>query len=257
MLQQLFPRIGFAWATRILGFIFIFVLIFANLLIHSRLPPKPGSSVLPDFRIFRNVAFAWTTAGVFFLEWGLFVPIAYLTIFGQESHSMTNEFAYQIMAIFNAASCFGRWASGFVADKIGRYNSMLLMLLLCGGSSLTLWLAGTILAISTPGSSAIIPLSVVFSIIFGFASGSGISLTPVCVGQQCDTEEYGRYYATCYTLVSFSTLTGIPIAGTLITACDGTYWGVAVFAGVSYVAAFSCFLAAKGVKVGWKARTVY
>ncbi|KAI9708354.1 MAG: hypothetical protein M1820_004058 [Bogoriella megaspora] len=257
MLQRLFPRVGFAWSTRILGFIFLFVLAFANLLIRSRLPPKPGSSVLPDFRIFRNAAFALTTAGVFFLEWGLFLPIAYLTLFGQDSHSMSDDFAYQIMAIFNAASCFGRWASGWVADSIGRYNSMLVMLILCGGSSLAMWLPGTVLAISTPGSDAIIPLSVVFSIIFGFASGSGISLTPVCVGQQCDTEEYGRYYATCYTLVSFSTLTGIPIGGALINACGGTYWGVAVYTGLSYMASFACFIAAKGIRVGWGLRAVY
>ena len=43
----------------------------------------------------------------------------------------------------------------------------------------------------------------VFAVLFGFASGSNISLTPPCVGQLCDTEEFGRYYATCYTVVSF------------------------------------------------------
>ena len=32
--------------------------------------------------------------------------------------------------------------------------------------------------------------------------GSNISLTPVCVGQLCDTEVFGRWYATCYTIVS-------------------------------------------------------
>ena len=257
MLQRLFPLVGFAWATRILAFIFLFVCSLAIILIRSRLPPKAGSSVLPDFRIFGNKAFALTTAGVFFIEWGLFLPIAYLTVWGQESGSMTDAFAYQIMAIFNAASCFGRWIAGWVADKVGRYNSMLLTLFLCGFSSLAMWLPGTVLAISDPNDPAILPLAILFSIIFGFASGSGISLVPVCVGQQCDTDEYGRYYATCYTLVSFSTLTGIPIGGALVKACNGTYWGVAVFTGVSYVLASVCFIWARGMRAGWGLRVVY
>lgn len=67
MLQSLLPRLGFAWSTRILGFIFIALCGVAQLLIRSRLPRKPGSSVLPDFRILREPAFALSTAGVFFM----------------------------------------------------------------------------------------------------------------------------------------------------------------------------------------------
>lgn len=70
MLQSLLPRLGFAWSTRILGFIFIALCGVAQLLIRSRLPRKPGSSVLPDFRILREPAFALSTAGVFFMVRG-------------------------------------------------------------------------------------------------------------------------------------------------------------------------------------------
>ena len=69
MLQNLFPKVGWAWALRIQGFIFILLLALANLLIKSRLPPRPGGSVLPDFRIFRQPAFAIVTIGTYFLEW--------------------------------------------------------------------------------------------------------------------------------------------------------------------------------------------
>jgi MFS family permease len=78
MLQQLYPQIGWAWSSRVLGFIFIGLLASANLLIRSRLPPKPGGSVLPDFTIFRDTPFLMCTLGTFFLEYGLFVPITYL-----------------------------------------------------------------------------------------------------------------------------------------------------------------------------------
>lgn len=198
MLQSLFPKVGFAWATRILGFIYIALLTVANLLIRSRLPPRPGGSVLPDFKIFKDPAFALTTIGVFFEEWGLFIPISYLTSYALSSGAMSQSFAYNLIAIFNAGSCLGRWAPGYFADKLGRFNTMILAIVLCAVSSLALWLPATVLSESPGGQgSAILGLTITFAIFFGFGSGSNISLTPVCVGQLCETEEYGRYYATC------------------------------------------------------------
>lgn len=75
MLQELFPRVGFAWSTRILGFVVLVLCTVAFLLIRSRLPPKPGSTVKPDFGIFREPSLTLLTAGVFFMEWGIFVPV--------------------------------------------------------------------------------------------------------------------------------------------------------------------------------------
>ncbi|KAF2090952.1 MFS general substrate transporter [Saccharata proteae CBS 121410] len=254
MLQSLFPKVGFAWATRILGLLFILLCGIAQIFIKSRLPPRPGSSVFPDFRIFRDPAFALVTAGVFMMEWGLFIPITYLTSFALDTHAMSSEFSYQLTAILSAGSCVGRFAPGFLADRLGRYNCMLAAQLLCFGTTISFWLAASLLP-STESSShnhvAVKALTVTYALLFGFASGSNISLTPVCVGQLCATEEYGRYYATCYTIVSFGTLTGIPIAGALLQATGGGYWGAVVFTGVTYAVAFICLLGARAVKVGW------
>ncbi|KAF2839453.1 MFS general substrate transporter [Patellaria atrata CBS 101060] len=272
MLQKLLPAVGFAWTTRILGFIFIGFCGACVLLVRSRLPPSPGGNVKPDIRIFRDKAFALATAGVFAMEWGLFIPITYLTSYALSTGAMSEQFSYQLLALLNAGSCVGRWAPGWVADRWGRFNTMVLMLLLCLISTLALWLPATVLSASsssftegidhtlphrrdtTDGSathSVITPLLIVYTLIFGLASGSNISLTPVCVGQLCRTEEYGRYYATCYAAVSIGTLTGIPIAGAVLAACGGNYWGVAVFTGGCYLASVICFLGARAVRVGW------
>lgn len=85
----------------------------------------------------------------------------------------------------------------------------------------------------------------VFVVVFGFASGSNISLTPVCVGQLCETRDYGQYYATCYTIVSVGCLTGVPIAGEIIERDGGQYWGLIVFTGCCYVGAFGAFAIAR------------
>jgi MFS family permease len=253
VLQRLLPSVGFEWATRVIGFIFVFCCIIACALIRSRLPPKPGQSVLPDFRIFRDRSYLLLTVGIFMMEWALFVPITYLTTFASSSGAMSPAFSYQLIAIFNAGSCIGRWVPGLLADKLGRWNSMIAALAVCSATSLTFWLPATILRPSTSSEATIIKaLSIIYAVTFGFASGSNISLTPVCVGQLCDTSQYGRYYATCYTIVSFSTLTGIPIAGSLIQAAGGAYWGVVVWTIICYVVASGCFVWGRALRVGWK-----
>lgn len=81
MLQDLFPKVGWGWATRIQGFVFVVLLVLANLLVRSRLPPKPNQSIMPDFMIFRQLNFALVTAGTFFMEWVRFSFFFYLLIF--------------------------------------------------------------------------------------------------------------------------------------------------------------------------------
>jgi MFS family permease len=259
MLQSLIPKVGWPWATRIMGFILGFICLIAILLVRSRLPPRAGSSILPNFKIFKDPAFALVTSGIFFMEFALFIPVSYLASFAIETQMVNAErFGYQLLAIMNTGSTFGRWLPGVFADKIGRYNSMILMLGLCCLTTLSFWLPGSLLPIEDgTAHPAVKPLVIVYALIFGFASGSNISLTPVCVGQLCDTEEYGRYYATCYTVVSFGTLTGIPIAGALISACGGSYYGVVLFTGLSYVISFASILAARVVKAGWKAKVMF
>ena len=241
MLQKLFSSVGFAWATRILAMVMLVLVTIANLLIRSRLPPKAGGSVWPDFQIFRNIPFALTTASTFFMEWALFVPVAYLSSYALR-YGMPDDFAYQVIAILNAGSFFGRWVPGFLADHWGRFNLLIITLAGCLLSVFAIWFPahGNMVAI------------IIFALGFGFSSGSNISLTPVCVGQLCDTENYGRWFATCYTVVSISCLTGIPIAGQILTADHGNYWGLILFTGFSYLTAISCAISARVSLTGWK-----
>lgn len=157
-----------------MGFVFLFLLVLGNILVRSRLPPKKDGSVLPNFGIFRSVPFSLMTAGVFFSELGLFIPITYLSS-DALAQGFSTAFSYQILAILNAGSFFGRWLPGYMADRFGRFNTLILTVTLCLISTFALWLSA---ANSTP-------LIVVYSVLFGFGSGSNISLTPVCVGQIC------------------------------------------------------------------------
>ena len=258
MLQRLFPLVGFTWAVRILAFIFLFLLTFANLLIRSNpliLPPTKArvqtEDILPDYRIFKNKIFALTTAGVFFIEWALFIPISYISSYAI-ANGVNETFSYQVLSILNAGSFFGRWLPGYMADKCGRFNAMIVTCALCLISVLCLWL--TCSPASGPGGIAQL---CIFAVLFGMASGSNISLTPVCVGQLCETEVFGRWYASLYTIVSFGCLTGIPIAGQILKTNGGSYEGLILFTGGCYAIGVGCFVWARVSSVGWGLRRVY
>lgn len=253
-----YPRLGFSWATKILGFIMLFLFVFALLFLRSRLPRRRVTfrSILPDFKIFIDGtgSLAFCTAGIFFMELALFVPIAYITSYCV-AQGISQSFSYQIVAILNAASVPGRAAPGFIADKLGRCNTMVFFLLLCAIINLCVWLPASV--ISNASVSTAKALAILYAILFGFASGSNLGLVGPIIGQLCDTREYGRYFATSYTLVSFATLIGIPIAGNLLSATNGNYWGLIVFTSAGYAASAACIAAVRVIQVGAGVRAIF
>ncbi|KAK6832531.1 hypothetical protein RU639_003866 [Aspergillus parasiticus] len=242
-LQNLFDKVGFAWATRVIALICLVTLTCSCLLTSSRLPKKPFSRehILPDFGILLDIKFFLTTMSIFFIEWGLFVPLTYIISYGL-AEGISTEFSYQLLAIFNAGSFFGRCLPGFLADRLGRFNTLIVTVALCLIFNACLWL---------PANGNVLVV-VVYCCLFGFTSGSNISLTPVCVGQLCKTEHYGRYYAMSYTIVSFGTLTGVPIAGEILSLCGGEYWGLITFTICCYAAGLACAIAVKVIHTGWR-----
>ncbi|KAJ6022740.1 uncharacterized protein N7446_013092 [Penicillium canescens] len=239
VLENLAPRIGFAWASRVVGLITLILLIPGCLLVRANFPPKVSSApsikaFLPDLTILKDPVLALTTSGVFFIEWGFFIPLEYIASYSIAS-GISPKMSYLTVVFLNAGSFPGRWLPGIVADHIGRFNTLVSTNILCLIAVLGIWMpaGGNVVAV------------IIFSVVFGFASGSNISLVPVCVGELCPVENYGRYYTTVYTIVSFGALTGVPIAGEIIHRCQGEYWGLIAFAGCAYAAGLSCFIAVK------------
>lgn len=197
VMEKLAPRVGFAWTTRIIGLITLILLIPGCFLVRANFPPKaaspPSAKVfLPDLTILRDPVLALTTLGVFFIEWGFFIPLEYIASYALAS-GIPGQLSYLMVVFLNAGSFPGRWLPGMLADRIGRFNTLLLTNILCLVAVLGVWM---------PAGGSTVAV-IIFSVVFGFASGSNISLVPVCVGELCPVENYGRYYTTVYTIVSF------------------------------------------------------
>lgn len=186
------------------------------------------------------------TIALFLIEWGLLIGQSYLVSFAL-ANDIQPTLSYQLISIMNAGSFFGRWVPGLLADKIGRFNTMILMIALCMITNFALWLPAAL--VSSPASKR--GLIICFASLFGFASDSNFTLGPVCAGQLCKTTDYGRYFATCFTVVGVGCLVGIPIDGEILARSGGRYVGLIVFAGGCYAAGLGFFVWARVRVVGW------
>ncbi|EAA30793.1 MFS monocarboxylate transporter [Neurospora crassa OR74A] len=254
MLRYTLPSIGFPWSCRILGFIMLGLAVPANLFIKTRLKPKISqdkpkmSSLLPDFSGFRDLRYAFSAIGIFFMEWGLFMPLTYIVSYAA-AHGQDATESYLLLSYLNAGSVLGRVLPGLFADRIGRFNVVIITISLCVILVLAMWLPAAM------SKSVLIG----YAVLFGFASGSNLGLVPVCLGQLCDARQFGRYYSTAMMVASFGTLSSVPIGGALLEMGSAeTGWrAVIIFSGLSYFVALACYTSARVLAVGFDPRVKF
>ncbi|KAL4911388.1 major facilitator superfamily domain-containing protein [Aspergillus multicolor] len=107
-------------------------LVFACLSVTPRLPPKELSlaNALADLRILRDTRFLLTTLAIFLIEWGLFVSLNYVSSYSLAARIKTS-LSYDTLAILNAGSVLGRWLPGYIAGKVGRFNTLIATVAMC------------------------------------------------------------------------------------------------------------------------------
>lgn len=250
MIKGLTGKVGFAWAVRILGFLSLILCILAVSLQKTRLPRHPKRVQTIEIRALRDPSFTLTSLGIVLTDSSAAIPLVYLTSYAR-ANEMDLSLAYQLMSILNGLSVLGRLAPGYAADKLGRFNIMILTTAMSTVLTLGLW-------VSCAQSQAAI---VSYAALFGLSSGSAISLTPVCVAQITRTEDFGKRFGTTYTMVGLGVLVSIPIAGRLVEVqpSDGVggYRALILFCGLMQAVAFLCFVLARGLRTQWRVRVVY
>jgi predicted MFS family arabinose efflux permease len=207
----------------------------------TRLPRNKRAKLLLNWQGFKDQRFLLTMAAIFILDWAVLVPPAYITMYA--SAMRQQQLSKHILAVLNAASIFGRCLPGPVADRLGRFNIMILCSTICTLSILGIWLN-----VGSQWSGLI-----AFAVMYGFFSGSAYSLTPVCVAQLCDTKEYASRYGTAYGVVSIATLAGVPLSGLILDAGSGANYSALIwFCGAAYAVSTILFIVARGVSSGWQ-----
>lgn len=226
---------------RTIAFITVALGVPACILLRKRLPHNRRKRATVDFKALRDRKYAMTTAAVWLVEFAVFVPYTYICAYGV-SQGLDTRSAYLMNVYLNAGAIPGRALPGYVADRFGTFNTMCVTTGACMLFVFALWLP----AGSNEGTIA------AYSVLYGFWSGAAISLTPVCIGAVCQVEDYGKRIGTTFCISSFGALTGIPIAGAILGAANGSYEGLILFAGGLYALALVAFIASRVLVGGWK-----
>lgn len=92
MVQQLLPKVGFAWTVRSLGLVMAFGGTTAAIVLEPRVPPR-HSGPLVEWSAFSERPFLLFCIAMFFNFWGGFFPLFYVSIFMQSSILLRAETA--------------------------------------------------------------------------------------------------------------------------------------------------------------------
>ncbi|CEI61304.1 hypothetical protein FVEN_g5976 [Fusarium venenatum] len=222
MVNRLIPRVGFGWTMRAVAFIILAGALIATATIRSNRDHVPTPFKITSYCTpLKEMTFALLCLAMTVFGFGLFLPFNFIPLEGQ-AFGMSWELSIYSIVILNAVSVFGRIIPGFLADKFGRFNMMMVCTTMSAILTLAVWLPGR--------SNA---ASLCFSAFFGFFSGCYISLTPALVVEVSPASEIGHRTGILYFCISIGVLAGSPIAGTLVETNGGNYTYLKIFAGVT------------------------
>ncbi|KAL4063341.1 MFS general substrate transporter [Scleroderma citrinum] len=207
--QQLFGKVGFKWAIRIMAFILAFVVLIANLLLRPRLPTSNVKGGLFNWAAFKNPAFTCCVIAYNVTLLGLFVPLIYIDLSGQAS-GLSPNFTFYLIAIANCASLIGRLSSGILADRYGALNALIPFTLI-----------GGIMSFAWPYvTSHVVPL-VIVTVVYGCSIGAFVSLIPSTPARLGGMNDAGRRIGMAMTAMAFGAAGGPPLAGAIHTRSGG------------------------------------
>jgi MFS family permease len=279
---KLIPRIGFPWTMRAAAFLILGMCLIANLTVSSRLTPRPSKLELMEFvRPLRDPAFALVCVGGFMFFWGTFLPFNVGSRYQKRSIHTTNGFVVcntpgsaqrhvgqplfvssinferilvsqiqllndPLRRVANLSNrIFGRILPGIIADRVGRFNVMIMTAAASSILVLALWLPAK--------SNAPI---IIFSVLYGFSSGAFVGLSPSLIAQISPIQKIGVRNGSFFLFVSLAGLTGSPIGGALIGKDDGAFDYLQIFGGVTMAVGAAFYLASRWVQCGFKLKII-
>ncbi|CZT20768.1 related to monocarboxylate transporter 4 [Ramularia collo-cygni] len=241
MVQQLLPKIGFAWTARCLGFFNLAMLCIAIAFMRPRLPPRKSGPYV-DLSAFKEPTYAFLIAGLFFAFWAVYWTYYYLSPYGVDVIGMPFSAAATITIVLNGAGLPFRILPPLLADRYGPLNVMAPVMFL-----LTV-VAFCFLPVKTPAGLY------TYAVVYGCASSAFQCIVPSTVASiTTDMTKFGTRLGMAFGTLSFAALTGPPIGGAL--QIQGGYVGAILWAAASTMICAGLVLASRITRMGWHFRS--
>lgn len=236
--RQLEQSVGFAWATRALGFISLATIWFSVAVMRPRIKPK-GRRKLIDFSAFKETPYVLFCAAMFLGFIGFYGPVFYIQPYALQHNLASENFVFYLLPILNAASVPGRIFPNFLADYAGPLN------ILTPFATVTGILAMCWIAIKT------LPGVIAFAALYGFFSGGFVSMPPVAlVSLTPDPRTLGTRMGQCFFFSAFGLLCGTPVSGAILSD-TGSWLGVQLFSGLTIFLTGVLLVMARVSSKGW------
>lgn len=224
--HRLQPQIGFAWTTRIIGFIAMATMLISIAVMKTRLPPSKHARKLFDITAFRSAPFVVFSIALFLAFVGIYIPFFYIVIYAERNIGIDENLSFYMLSILNASSLFGRIIPGLLADKFGSLEILIAAIFLSAIMSYILIAIHSLAGI------------VVFAILYGFFQGAVVSLPTTVVARLIpDFKLLGTWLGMNFSFAGLGILIGSPVAGTLVNIEENKFSRGYIFSASTFMAA--------------------
>ncbi|KAM5438722.1 hypothetical protein McanMca71_000764 [Microsporum canis] len=239
--SQLVPKIGFGWATRVIGFIMMATLILPLIIMRPLQYPKTRRSLF-DVSSLKDVPYVFFGFGILFGYMGIYVVFFYIQLYAMGRAGVSSYLAFYLPALINAGSSLGRILPNFAADYVGTLNMQMVFAFASAVLSLSLIAIRNVQGI------------LAFSVLYGFFTGTFVSLpAPTVASLSPDVASLGGRMSMAFMAAGIGSLIGSPIAGAILSTNGGKNWDILqVWSGVLLVLSALSMLGARTAKVGTK-----
>ena len=217
--------VGFGWATRIIGFIFLGTFAISYVSFHgtSLMGTKPRALI--DRTAFREMPFMAYVLALALIGCGYFVPIFYISVDASTNLGTSPDLAFYSLSIINAASVIGRFLPGLV-PKIFAAMAAFPFMTAAGGLVILAWMA-------VHSVAGLVMFAVVYGLIDGYLITVITVMVPVLSPAGAIHETIGTRIGMAWFGFGIGALIGSPIAGALSDTRNGNFTGAQAFGGAT------------------------
>jgi MFS family permease len=176
----------------------------------------------------RSPAFQWLYMGAFLGSPVMFIPFAHISAAARDA-GVPEAQAVGLVGLIGIGSLVGRFAIGWLADRLGRVKTLMLMQALMGLSYL-IW-----------AGAHDRWLFALFAIWFGLSYGSIVSLLPAICMDLFGGKAVSAIIGTLYTGAALGNLLGPVVAGKVFDITQSYSMVIWITLGISATATFSCW----------------
>ncbi|GFF91460.1 riboflavin transporter MCH5 [Aspergillus udagawae] len=213
--SRLQPKLGFPWATRVLGFVTLGELIIAMAIILPNTKSKAPHNVrsLLDPTAFRDPAFMAFCVALFLMWIAYWVPFFLLPTFAQFKAGASSNLAFYVLVICNASTIPGRYLAVPLSNRVGPALTM-------GGFAL----ASSVLLFGWIGIKSV-GATIAWAVLIALFMGPLAVLYPIIVPHLSpDKDLVGTRIGISSAAAALGTLVGFPVTSALNDIEAEVFW---------------------------------